>query len=78
MARVTSIYKVLKFVVECQEPGRAFFEVIAAFNSADVAIGYAKDCPYSQDGVYGYRYRVTERKNNEPKCIYRSDANAAA
>lgn len=84
MARVTSIYKTLRFLVECQPPGQAFFEPIAALNSDRVAIDYAKECVKRQfeifssanDGklvAFGWRYRVVERRNNEPKCIYRSD-----
>ncbi len=71
--RRTSIYFPLRFVVECQRTGQAFFEPIAAFDHDSVAIAYAKEC-----GRTGYRYRVTERRNNEAKCIYRSDVSAAA
>lgn len=76
MARVTSIYKALKYVVMCQPAGQAFFEPIAAFNHDGVAIDYARDCLKGKP--IGFRYRVEERKNNEPKCIYRSDAPATA
>lgn len=70
--RRSSVYFSLRYIVECQPAGQAFFEPIAAFNHDGVAIDYAKGCFWR--ALTGFKYRVTERRNNEPKCIYRSDA----
>jgi len=35
---------ILFWQVECQWPNKPFFEPIAAFNSQQVAIEYARDC----------------------------------
>lgn len=75
--RRSSVYYPLRYIVQCQPAGQHFFEVIAAFNADSVAIDYAKDCHEFHAAVGGaaaeYKYRVLDHKNNENKCIYRSD-----
>lgn len=61
----SSPYFNLKTRVDCQPPGQAFYETIAAFNSDRVALAYAEDCRKSkQFSTAGqWRYRVMERRS---------------
>ncbi len=58
----SSKYAELKHVVEACEPGKSYYEPIAAFNAAPVAIGYAE---YAARTSPLYRYRVMQRTTGE-------------
>lgn len=70
--RRTSIYYPLRYIVQCQPAGQAFFETICAFNLAAVAIEYAETC-FTHQTIDGFKYRVVDHHNNEDKCIYRAE-----
>lgn len=75
MTKRTSRYFPLKFVIECSEPGKAFFEPIAAFNLEQVARSYCEGTDKQQ--AVGFRYRVVERHsdNYKPIARYPDDGN---
>lgn len=74
--RRSSVYYPLRYIVQCQPAGQAFFENIAAFNDDGVAIDYACDCLKGKP--IGWKYRVVHHQNNEDRTIYRSDASGVA
>lgn len=74
--RRSSIYYPLRYIVQCQQPGQAFFYSMAAFDLEAVACGYAKQC--AAEHRSDYRYRVIDHHNNEDKCVYRSDTDRVA
>lgn len=56
----TSKYYDLRFIVQCKQPLRGYWETIAAFDCEPAAIGYSNECRKDRLTA-SFEYRIMKR-----------------